>query len=164
MLSGIAPPEIRCSVHSQNERTKELTDQRHSLHHHQPVKGRLRSRNSFISTSQPLLCKPAEARVAKSQEQLEATQDNLKTYDVHPKEQLPSGHTLPGVHGGRPTECAQDRLPPRQQINLWGYRESETCVCGAARCDLGHIMTNCRHFGERPYRDEIAGMEDRAVR
>ena len=140
-----------------------------------------------------------------------------------------------GVHGGRPTECAQDRLPPRQWSicgatgrvkhvcaarplvisanrvrsgqaatpaakHLWGYRESETCVCGAAKCDLGqpsalrtgchpgseasvglqgewnlcvrrghicelgHIMTNCRHFGERPNRDEIAGMEDRAVR
>ena len=62
VLSGIAPPEIRRSVHCQNERTKQLTDQRHNLHHHQPVKSRLHSRNSFVSTSQPLLCKPAEAR------------------------------------------------------------------------------------------------------
>ena len=52
VLSGIAPPEIRHSVHCQNERTKQLTDQRHSLHHHQPVKSRLHSRNSFVSTSQ----------------------------------------------------------------------------------------------------------------
>ena len=59
------------------------------------AKGRLHSRNSFVSTSQHLLCKPAEARVAKWQEQWEATQSNLMTYDVHPKEQLPSGHTLP---------------------------------------------------------------------
>ena len=73
MLSGIAPPEIRRSVHCQNERTKQLTDQRHSLHHHQPVKSRLHSRNSFVSTSQPLLCKPAEARVTKWQHQWEAT-------------------------------------------------------------------------------------------
>ena len=41
VLSGIAPTEIRRSVHSQNERTKQLTDQRHSLHYHQPVKSRL---------------------------------------------------------------------------------------------------------------------------
>ena len=74
VLSGIAPPEIRRSVHCQNERTKQLTDQRHSLHHHQPVKSRLHSRNSFVSTSQPLLCKPAEARVTKWQHQWEATQ------------------------------------------------------------------------------------------
>ena len=95
VLSGIAPPEIRRIVHCQNERTKQLTDQRHNLHHHQPVKSRLRSRNSFISTSQPLLCKPAEGRVTKWQNQWEATKSNLKKYDIHPKEQLPSGDTLP---------------------------------------------------------------------
>ena len=39
--------------------------------------------------------------------------------------------------------------------HLWGYRESKTCMCGAATCDLGHIMTNCRHFGERPNRDDM---------
>ena len=77
VLSGIALPEIRRSVHCQNERTKQLTEQRHSLHHHQPVKSRLHSRNSFVSTSQPLLCKPAEARVTKWQNQWEATQSNL---------------------------------------------------------------------------------------
>ena len=48
--------------------------------------------------------------------------------------------------------------------HLWGYRESETCVCVVAICDLGHFMINCRYFGETPNRDEIAGMEDRAVR
>ena len=54
VLSDIAPPEIRRSVHSQNERTKQLTDQRHSLYHHHPVNSRLHSRNSFISTCQPV--------------------------------------------------------------------------------------------------------------
>ena len=68
MLSGIALPEIRRSVHSQNKRNQKLTEQRHRLHHQQPVNSRLCSRSSFISTSQPLLCKPAEARFAKWQE------------------------------------------------------------------------------------------------
>ena len=85
VLSGIAPPEIRRSVHCQNERSKQMIDQRHSLHHHQPVKCRLHSRNSFVSTSQPLLCKPTEARVTKWQNQWEATQSNLKKYDIHSK-------------------------------------------------------------------------------
>ena len=44
VLSGIAPPEIRQSEHSQNERTKQLTYQRLSLHHHQPTKSRLHSK------------------------------------------------------------------------------------------------------------------------
>ena len=95
VLSGIAPPEIRRSVHSQNERSKQLTHQRHSLHHHQPEESPTLSGNTFISTSQPLLCKPTEARVAKWQEQWEQTDSNLKRYNIHPKERLPRGHTLP---------------------------------------------------------------------
>ena len=128
VLSGIAPPEIRRSVHSQNERTKQLTDQRHSLHHHQRVKSRLQSRNSFVSTSQPLLCKPAEARVAKWQEQWEATQGNLKKYDVHPKEQLPSGHTLPWRTWRIANRMRSEQAATPAAKHLWGYRESETCV------------------------------------
>ena len=50
VLSGIAQPEIRRSVHSQNERTEQLTDQRHSLHHQHPINSRVHTRNSFIST------------------------------------------------------------------------------------------------------------------
>ena len=45
LLSGIAPPVTRCSVHSQKERTKQLTYQRHIIHHHQPVNSRLHSQN-----------------------------------------------------------------------------------------------------------------------
>ena len=160
VLSGIAPPEIRRSVHSQNERTKQLTDQQHSPHHHQPVKSRLDSRNSFVSTSQPLLCKPTEARVAKWQEQWEATESNPKSYDVHPEKQLPSGHTLQWRTWRTANRVRSGQAATPAAKHLWGYRESETCVCGAATCDLGHITTHCRHFGEIPNRDEIAGMED----
>ena len=146
VLSGIAPPEIRRSFRSQNERSKQLTDQRHSLHHHQPVTSRLHSRKSFVITSQPLLCKPAEARVAKCQEQWEATQGNLKKYDVYPKEQLPSGHTLPWRTWSTANRVRSGQAATPAAKHLWGYRESEASVCGAT-CDLGHIMTNCRHFG-----------------
>ena len=167
VLSGIAPPEIRRIVHCQNERTKQLTDQRHSLHHHQPVKSRLRSRNSFISTSQPLLCKPTEAHVTKCQNQWEATQSNLKKYDIHPKEQLPSGDTLPWRtwrtwRTANRVRSGQAATPAAK--HLWGYRENKHCMCGAATCDLNHIMTSCTHFGELPSKDDIAEMEGRAVR
>ena len=63
--------------------------------HHQPANSRLHSRNSFMSTSQPLMCKHAEVRVAKWQEQREAPESNLKKYDFHLGERLPSGDTLP---------------------------------------------------------------------
>ena len=89
------PPDIRRSLHVQNERTKPLTDQRRSLYHHKTVNCRLHSRNSFVSTPHPRLGKPAEACVAKWQEQSEAIDSRLTKYDIHPKERLPSGHTLP---------------------------------------------------------------------
>ena len=89
------PGCLDCEIVSQKERAKHLTDQRHSLHHHQPVNSRLNSRNTFISTSHPLLCKPAEARASKWQEQWEQTDSNQKRYNIHPKERLPRGHTLP---------------------------------------------------------------------
>ena len=88
----------------------------------------------------------------------------LHTVSVRQKEQLPSGHTLScrtWRTANRRVRSGQAATPAAK--HLWGYRESETCVCGAATCDLGH-MTNCRHFGERPNRDEIAGMADGAVR
>ena len=59
------PGCLDCGIVSQNERTKHLRDQRHSLHHHQPANSRLHSRNTFISTSHPLLCKPTEVRASK---------------------------------------------------------------------------------------------------
>ena len=38
-----------------HQTTKSLTDQRHSLYHHQTVNCRLHSRNSFVSTPHPRL-------------------------------------------------------------------------------------------------------------
>ena len=110
--------------------------------------------------------KPAEARVTKWQHQWEATQghSNLKIYDIHPKEQLPSGDTLPWR-----TWRTANRVRPGQAAtpaakHLCGYRENKHCMYGAATCDLNHIMTSCTHFGEIPSKDDIAEMEGRAVR
>ena len=131
VLSGIAPPEIRRSVHCQNERTKQLTDQRHSYHHHQPVKNRLHSRNSFVSTSQPLLCKPAEARVTKWQNQWEA-QSNLKKYDIHPEEHLPSDDILPLCTWRTANRVRSGQAATPSAKHLRGYRENKVnTVCAA---------------------------------
>ena len=127
VLSGIGPPEIRRSVHSQNERTKQLTDQRHSLHHHQPMNSHLHSRNIFVSTSQPLLCKPAEAHVSKWQERWEAPDSNLRKMTSTRKN---DSRVVTHCRGGRPTECARDRPPPQQQ-NICGASGRAKTVCAA---------------------------------
>ena len=88
----------------------------------------------------------------------------LMPYFYYPKERLPSGHMLPWrawqtsnrVHSGQAVTPAAK--------HLWGYRDSKKCMCGAATCDLNHIMTSCAHFGERPSVDDIAEMKDGYVR
>ena len=67
---------------------------------------------------------------------------------------------LMGVFCGR-TEQKQDYgINTPAAKHLWGYRDSKNCMCGAATCDLNHIMTSCTHFGERPSLDDIAEMKD----
>ena len=114
-----------------------------------------------LSTYQPLLCKSAEAHVAKWQEQWEATDRNLKLYDIHPKERLLSGHTLPWWMANR-VRSGQAAAPAAKHLR--GYRESKNCMCSAATCDLSHILMSCKHFGERQSRDDIAKMMERSVR
>ena len=102
--------------------------------------------------------------VAKWQEEWEKTDSNLKRYNIHPKERLPSGHTLPwrALHTANQVRSGQAATPAAK--HLWGYRDSKNCVCGAATCDLNHIMTSCTHFGERPSVDDIAEIKDGYVR
>ena len=50
LLAGIAPPHIRRTVACRMERTRQTTDDRHQLFHHQPSASRLKSRKSFMRT------------------------------------------------------------------------------------------------------------------
>ena len=132
LITGCIRPTGNKVQRTQPKRAhQKLTYQRHSLHHHhQPVTSRLHSRNSFVSTSQPLLCKPAEACVAKWQEQWEATESNLKLCDVHPKEQLPSGHTLPwrAWRTANRVRSGQLGCHPGSEASVGLPRERNMCV------------------------------------
>ena len=50
ILAGIAPPLSRRTVACCIERTRQTTDDRHQLFHHQPAASRLKSRKSFMRT------------------------------------------------------------------------------------------------------------------
>ena len=75
----------------------------------------------------------------------EQTDSNLKRYNIDPKERLPSGHTRAWRTSNR-VRSGQAATPAAK--HLWGYRDSKNYMCGAATCDLNHIMTSCTHFGE----------------
>ena len=100
-----------------------------------------------------MLYKPAEARVTKWQEQLEASDSNLKKYDLHQKERLPGDHTMPWRT--RLTECARDS-PSLRQRNICGATWRARTVCVARPHAIS--TTFCEHFGERPSKDDIGKM------
>ena len=52
VLAGIAPSDIRRAVASHTERTRQTTDERHSLNGHLGVVPRLKSRKSFIKCTE----------------------------------------------------------------------------------------------------------------
>ena len=54
LLAGIAPPGVRRSTISRQERRKQTEVLMHSLYSHKPVNKRLKSRNSFVHSVTPL--------------------------------------------------------------------------------------------------------------
>ena len=75
ILAGIAPPHIRRTVACRMERTRQTTDARHQLFHHQPAASILKSRKSFMRTVTPL-------DSSASSSSLRLWKDSLT--DVHP--------------------------------------------------------------------------------
>ena len=54
VLSGIAPPHIRRCIHSQKEKFKQENDPLHPLFNSEPATKPLRSRHSFLHSTEPL--------------------------------------------------------------------------------------------------------------
>ena len=63
LLAGIAPLHIRRTVACRMERTRQTTDARHQLFHHQPAASRLKSRKSFMRTVTPLDSSASSSRL-----------------------------------------------------------------------------------------------------
>ena len=66
ILAGIAPPHIRRTVACRMERTRQTTDARHQLFHHQPATSRLKSRKSFMRTVTPLEIRNQKSEIRNS--------------------------------------------------------------------------------------------------
>ena len=67
ILAGIAHLHIRRNVACRMERTRQTTDARHQLFHHQPAAYRLKSRKSFMRTVAPLVCKQQQTAALERQ-------------------------------------------------------------------------------------------------
>ena len=163
VLSGIAQPEIRRS--QQPERARQTTYRPATQPPSPPAREEsptLSKQFHFNLPASPVLARRSPCReVART---VGANRQQSKEIQ-HPHKLKNDSRVVTrcrGVHGGRPTECARNRPPPRQGNKAGATGTTKTVHVRRSHIDI--IMTSCTHFGERPSVDDIAEMKDEYVR
>ena len=72
LLAGIAPPDIRRDVLARVEKTKQETNEAHSLYGQNPTERRLKSRNCFLRSVKPADFPPKVIRCSAWHRKLQA--------------------------------------------------------------------------------------------
>ena len=90
LLAGIAPPHTWGSIACRMERTRQTTDARHQLFHHQPAASRLKSWKSFMRTVTPLDSSASSSRLQLWKDSLTDVPSSVKM-GLEVVESLPAG-------------------------------------------------------------------------
>ena len=163
ILAGIAPPHIRRNVAFRMERTRQTTDARRQMFHHQPAASRLKSRKSFMRTVTPLDSSASSGR-------LRLLKDSLTDVPASVKMGLEVAESLP-AGSGEDWLClrALNRLRTgvgraKTVMGRWGYLDDTQSV----DCDCGEPQTmapilSCRPLDEACTADDLATLTERAV-
>ncbi|XP_030847026.1 uncharacterized protein LOC115926449 [Strongylocentrotus purpuratus] len=140
-LAGIAPSDVRRTVASRTERSRQVEDTRHPLYSHQPAPTRLKSRKSFLHTVQPLSQPPHSTRVILWEEKRSENHHHEKL-PIPTKEQLPPGHRCDWK-----TWKSLNRLRTgvgrcKYNMNKWGYTDDTdtNCECGTSVQSMSHLL------------------------
>ena len=89
-LAGIAPSDIRRAVASRTERTRQTMDERHPLNGHLGVVPRLKSRKSFIKSTEPINMTAKATRLELWRERLEPLDASVHL-NISADDHLPAG-------------------------------------------------------------------------
>ena len=162
LLAGIAPPHIRRTGACRMERTRQTTDSRHQLFHHQPAASRLKSRKSFMRTVTPLDSSASSSK-------LRLWKDSLTDVPASVKMGLEVAESLP-AGSGEDWLCwrALNRLRTevgraKTVMRRWGYlddAQSVDCDCGEPQT-MTHLLS-CRLLDEACTADDLATVTERA--
>ena len=139
LLYGIAPPHIRGKVSSQMEKTKQENNPLHSLYDHKPAKKRLKSRHSFLHSTESLNGTAHNWRMTLWTNHLQV----MHKLSSSPKESLPwglMGHGPPGhvwIASGQEQDAAKSLCMQKRGYNDDGQmvydcgksRQWNTCWC-----------------------------------
>ena len=146
------------------EKGKQERDERHNLFNKEPASKRLKSRSSFLSSTEPLEGSPELMRQYKWQEQWHNHQSHLKQFITSPREALPLGSNLSWRQWRAANRIRTGKTATPADKKKWGYIDSDVCSCGMSSCDLDHLLQECNLYGTRPTNADIAGMTETMVK
>ena len=163
ILAGVAPPHIRRTVACRMERTRQTTDARHQLFHHQPAASRLKSRKSLMRTVTQLDSSSSSGRLLLWKDSLTDVPASV-TMGLEVADYLPAG-------SGEAWLCwrALKRLRTgvggaKTVMRRWGYLDdakSVDCDCGEPHT-MAHLLS-CRLLDEACTADDLAAVTERAM-
>ena len=154
--SSTCLPHIRRIVACRMERTRQTTDSRYQLFHHQPAASRLKTRKSFMRTVTPLDSSASSSR-------LRLWNDSLTDVPASVKMGLELAESLP-AGSGEDWLCwrALNRLRTgvgraKTVMMIWGYiddAQSVDCDCGEPHT-MTHLLS-CRLLDDACTADDLA--------
>lgn len=155
-LIGIAPPSIRREVCTNLERSKQEDDSRHPMfnyQHHHP--SRLKSRKSFLKSSQRLTTTPEEQR-------LKTWKEEIPNPIIELEEEIAAGGNLP-FNIWRPLNRLRVGVARcRSNLRKWNLTEDDTCLCGEVQ-DMPHLLT-CPDLDETCTLHDLIAANDVGIR
>ena len=141
-LAGISPPEIRREAATRREKWKQETDERHPMYGHEQKPRRLKSRQSFLSTTRA--CENSQRFKTKKWNLL----SGLRRENLPPlEERLPPGGQLPWKTWKSLNRLRAEAGRCRETLHKWGTVDSPLCECG--------IPENMTHLTQCPLRTVV---------
>ena len=137
-LSGIAQPSIRRDVCARVEKSKQETNEVHSLHGQISAERRLKSRNRFIHSVKPANFLP---KVIRCSEWLSRTNKTPHRTSVNLDESLARGHDSPWTAWRCLNRLRTGYTCSKEQRKKWQYIDGDTaCECGLATENTAHLL------------------------
>ena len=138
LIAGIAPPDIRRDVCARVERTKQMKKESHSLFGHKPATRRLKSRNCFLTSVDPIDFSAKTVRVNQWQKRLE-NKAHIGLELLH--EELAKGHDNPWLTWRCLNRLRTGYTCSKEQRRKWGYYDGDTmCECCKATETTAHML------------------------
>ena len=163
ILAGIAPPHIRRTVACRMERTRQTTDARHQLFHHQPAASRLKSRKSFMRTVTPLDSSASSNRLWLWKDSLTDVPASVNM-GLEVAESLPAGSVEDWLCWRALNRLHTGVGRAKTVMRRWGYLDdakSVDCDCGEPQT-MAHLLS-CRLLDEACTADDLATVTERAM-